>query len=293
MTEAAVILVLASGALHATWNFLVKRSGHKVIFFWGMALVGLILMGIPALGFAIFEGLGWVALGFGLGTMALHAVYGIGLTRGYHLGDLSSVYPVSRGIAPAVVPLLAVIIFGEVVSAPAWVGIFLIVTGIYVIHVDSRTWRDFTAPLRALKSPVTRVAIFTGLVISCYSLWDKAGLDNGVHPITLIGFTLIGNVIGLTPTIVRETGRELVTSEWKAHRRSIVAAGVLAPVGYTLVLIALTTSQVAYVAPAREIGIVIGTAMGVLWLGEGYGLTRIWGSVLIVMGAMLLAVAPS
>jgi uncharacterized membrane protein len=71
-----------------------------------------------------------------------------------------------------------------------------------------------------------------------------------------------------------------------------VAAGFLAPLGYTLVLIALTTSKVSYVAPAREVGIVLGTAMGVLWLGEGYGLTRIWGSALVVAGVITLALAP-
>jgi drug/metabolite transporter (DMT)-like permease len=248
-------------------------------------------MGIPAIGFAVVEGFGWIALAFGLGTAFLHAVYGIALTRGYRMGDLSSVYPVSRGIGPALVPFLAVILFDEVVSVPAAIGIAFVVLGIYVIHIDSRNWRDITHPLRELNTPVIRIAILTGVVISCYSLWDKAGLDNGVHPMTLIGFTLIGNVIGLSPA-VWSAERADITEEWSQSRGSILAAGILAPLGYTLVLIALTTSQVSYVAPAREVGIVMGTAMGVLWLGEGYGFMRIWGSVLIVAGVMTLALAP-
>jgi uncharacterized membrane protein len=109
---------------------------------------------------------------------------------------------------------------------------------------------------------------------------------------TLIGFTLVGNVLGLTPAIIWNTDRRRLTDEWNTNRRSIIAAGILAPLGYTLVLSALTTSQVSYVAPAREVGIVIGTAMGVLWLGEGYGLMRIWGSALIVAGVMVLALSP-
>jgi uncharacterized membrane protein len=292
MTGLAFALVILSGAIHATWNFLVKRSGHKVIFFWLMAVTGLILVALPALGFAIAEGFGWTALGFALGTAVLHAVYGISLTRGYYLGDLSSVYPISRGIGPALVPLLAVMLFDEVISVPAGLGIAFVVLGIYVIHIDARSWRGITQPIRSLNTPATRVAVFTGFVISCYSLWDKAGLDHDVHPMTLIAFTLIGNVVGLSPAIIWNTDRKRLASEWSAHNRSIVSAGILAPLGYTLVLIALTTSQVSYVAPAREVGIVIGTAMGVLWLGEGYGLTRIWGSVLIVAGVMILALAP-
>jgi uncharacterized membrane protein len=52
------------------------------------------------------------------------------------------------------------------------------------------------------------------------------------------------------------------------------------------------TSRVSYIAPAREVGIVLGTAMGVLLLGEGYGLTRIWGAALIVAGCITLGLAP-
>ncbi len=292
MTSLAVVLVLTSGVLHATWNFLVKRSGHKVIFFWAMATVGLAAFAAPAVAFAIVDGFGWTALGFALGTTVLHAIYGIALTRGYYLGDLSSVYPVSRGMGPALVPILAVIIFDETVSLEAGIGIGLVVLGIYAVHIDSRFWRDLGHPLKALTTPATQVALFTGLVISCYSLWDKAGLDHDIPPMTLIGFTLIGNVVGLTPAIIWATDASRLRTEWRTHRLSIVAAGLLAPLGYTLVLIALTTSKVSYVAPAREVGIVLGTAMGVLWLGEGYGLTRIWGSGLVVAGVITLALAP-
>jgi drug/metabolite transporter (DMT)-like permease len=292
MTGLAFALVITSGVIHATWNFLVKRSSHKIIFFWTMALTGLVVFAAPAAAFAVADGVSRTALAFGLGTAVLHAVYGISLTRGYYLGDLSSVYPISRGMGPALVPLLAVPIFGETVSAIAWAGIGLVVVGIYATHIDARFWRDLSHPLKTLAAPAARVAIFTGLVISCYSLWDKAGLDHGLPPMTLIAFTLGGNVLGLMPAIIWGTEPGQIKAEWGAHRTSILVAGVLAPLGYTLVLLALTTSQVSYVAPAREVGIVAGAAMGVLWLGEGYGMTRIWGSALIVAGVITLALAP-
>ncbi|MEK7247098.1 MAG: hypothetical protein AAB092_01355, partial [Chloroflexota bacterium] len=95
MTTAAFGLVLASALMHATWNFLLKRSTHKVIFFWGMSAVGLAGLLIPAIVFAIVDGFSWELLGYGMGTAALHSVYGVLLTRGYSVGDLSSVYPIS------------------------------------------------------------------------------------------------------------------------------------------------------------------------------------------------------
>lgn len=291
MTTAVLALVLCSAVIHASWNFLVKRSGHKVVFFWVMAAAGLPLVAGPAIFFAVREDFGWTQLAYCLGTTTLHALYAITLTRGYYLGDLSSVYPVSRGIGPALVPLLAVIFLGESVSAPAVVGIGLVVIGILAVQIDTRFLGDMAHPFRALTTPAMRVAIATGLVISCYSLWDKAGLNHDVPPLTLLLFTVIGNFVGLLPAVWRlDPG--ILRQEWSNHRQSMLTAAVIAPLGYALVLIALTTSRVSYIAPSREVGIVIGTAMGVLLLGEGYGLTRIWGSALVVAGVIVLAVAP-
>ncbi len=57
-------------------------------------------------------------------------------------------------------------------------------------------------------------------------------------------------------------------------------------------LAALTTSRISYVAPTREVGIVIGAALGVMLLGEGYGRWRIAGAVLILAGVLSLGLAP-
>jgi drug/metabolite transporter (DMT)-like permease len=67
---------------------------------------------------------------------------------------------------------------------------------------------------------------------------------------------------------------------------------VLAPLAYVLVLVALTTSRISYVAPVREVGIVIGAALGVMLLGEGYGRWRIAGAVTILAGVLTLGLAP-
>lgn len=292
MTSAALALVLASAVIHATWNFLVKRSSHKIVFFWAMSAVGLVAFSGPALYFAVAEDFGWKQLAYCCGSATLHAMYAVTLTRGYHIGDLSSVYPVSRGIGPALVPVLAVVFLDEHVSGLAVVGIGLVVAGIFAVQIDSRFLRDLTHPFRAFATPAMAVAVATGVIISGYSLWDKAGLNHDVPPMTLLAFTMIGNFCGLLPAILFQTGAATVREEWRANERSILAAGILAPLGYALVLIALETSRVSYIAPAREVGIVMGTAMGVLLLGEGYGLTRIWGSALVVAGVLVLAVAP-
>ena len=287
VTALALVLVLASAVMHAGWNFLAKRSDDNIAFLCGMAGVGTAIVIVPGIVSGAIEGFRWEWLLWGAGTAVLHAVYIIALSNGYRLGDLSSVYPISRGMGPALVPILAVPLLGESVSAVAAVGIVLIVVGIYAMHIDSRIWRDISHPARTLATPATRMALLTGLIIACYTIWDKAALDDDIPPMTLIIFSMAANFLVLAPL-----ARGRAADEWRKDWRPIVLAGVLTSVSYAFILIALTTSQVSYVAPSREIGIVFGTAMGVFLLGEGYGLTRIWGSALIVCGVIVLAVAP-
>jgi drug/metabolite transporter (DMT)-like permease len=291
VTTLAFALVLSSAFMHATWNFLLKRSHNKQVFFWCICAVGLVLIIIPAVVFAVLDGITWQLAVYGLGTMSLHGIYATAITRGYHLGDLSTFYPVSRGMGPALVPILAIMLLGEHVSVMGGVGIAVVLLGIYVIHIDSRIWRDLSHPARTILGPSTRLALLTGLVIASYTLWDKNAVDHDVSPMTLNGFSMMGNFLALTP-VVLAAGATAVRDEWSRHSRSIVAAGVLAPLGYALVLFAMTTSRVSYITPVREVGIVIGTLLGVWVLGEGYGWNRVAGSVLIVAGVITIALAP-
>jgi drug/metabolite transporter (DMT)-like permease len=291
MSTVALALVLSSAVMHASWNYLVKRSNDKVLFFWAMAAVGFVGLLLPGIALALYDGFTPTMLGFACISVCLHASYAVTLTASYRLGDLSSVYPISRGMGPALVPLLAVILLGESVSGVAVVGIVLVVLGIYATHIDTRFLRDLSHPLRMMAQPGTRVAFLTGLIIAGYTISDKVAINHDLNPVTLSLFDTTGNVLGLLPALAG-AGIVALKSEWRLDTKRIVAAGILAPTGYLLVLFALTTTRVAYVAPSREVGIVIGAALGVFLLGEGYGLTRIWGSALVVAGVVVIALAP-
>ena len=290
MTTAALLLVFTSAIFHASWNFLLKRSDHKTAFLFSLGVVSFTVFLIPAVVATSIEGIGARGLMFGVVTALLHGVYGLSLSRSYQLGDLSTVYPISRGMGPALIPLAAVIFLGERASLAAGFGIALVVLGVYAINIEAGSVRDLLQPLRSLNRPATRIALLTGALIATYSLWDKAALDD-LSPLTLNQFAMAGHVLVLAPIALHHGGRA-VRHEWRERRVSILAAGVLAPLAYVLVLVALTTSRISYVAPVREVGIVIGAMLGVMLLGEGYGRWRIAGAVTILAGVLTLALAP-
>jgi drug/metabolite transporter (DMT)-like permease len=290
MTTAAFLLVLASALCHSTWNLLLKRSTHKVSFLACAGAFGAAVFFIPALIAAISEGIGRTAVALGLVTACLHSLYGLSLARGYRLGDLSAVYPVSRGTGLALIPILAVVLLDESISSLAWVGIALVFAGVYAVHLDPRAPRDLLAPLRSLNGPAGRAALITGAIISAYSLWDKNALDE-VTPLVLNQFAMTGHLAILVPLLLVDGGR-LVKAQWSESRLAIFSAGILIALAYVLVLLALQTSNVSYVAPSREIGIVFGAFFGSSLLAEGSARMRITAAGLIAFGVIVLAIAP-
>src|SRR5262249_61564717 len=78
--------------------------------------------------------------------------------------------------------------------------------------------------------------------------------------------------------------------EWRDHRAEAIGVAVLAPLSYILVLTAMQFTPVSYVAPAREISILIGTAMGTRLLAEGDVHRRLAAAAAMVVGVVVLAV---
>jgi len=290
MTAFALVLVLGSAICHASWNFLLKRSEHKLAFLGSAGVIASLTLLGPAIVVVAVDGVTGTAIAFGCVTATIHGVYGLSLARGYRLGDLSSVYPVSRGVGLALIPIGAALLLDEHISAIAVLGIAMIAAGVYALHIQPHAARDLAAPLRALNQPAGRTALVTGVLIASYSLWDKNALDE-VSPVVLNQFAMTGHAL-ITTTVASQTNPDGIRWEWRSHGWSIVAAGVLIQLAYLLVLIALQTSRVGYVAPSREVGIVFGAALGVVLLGEGFGLRRIWASLAVVAGVIVLALAP-
>jgi drug/metabolite transporter (DMT)-like permease len=91
----------------------------------------------------------------------------------------------------------------------------------------------------------------------------------------------------LTPLAVRRRGKVLAI--WREHKIEALGVAVLSPLSYILVLTALVFTPVSYVAPAREISILIGAAMGATLLAEGDVRRRLVAATVMVLGFAALA----
>ncbi|HEY82014.1 MAG TPA: EamA family transporter [Dehalococcoidia bacterium] len=228
---------------------------------------------------------------FIFGTAILHALYFVFLGRSYTYADLSLVYPVARGTGPALVPVIGVLLLKEILTTLAIVGIISVVLGIFTVYWWGQFQKVLHDPFRFFREAGARYALLTGLVIAVYSVWDKMGVSY-VNPFLYMYFLVLGSTLFLAPYVYRTHGTKAIRTEMKENTGSIIISGLLLFIAYGLILFALQFSRVSYIAPAREVGIVIGVLLGTFMLGEPFGKGRVLGSCLIVFGLVLISLAP-
>jgi drug/metabolite transporter (DMT)-like permease len=271
-------LVILAAFAHAGWNLLAKHATGGAAFVWLSAVAGTLLY-VPVLviALAVHPGrLGWTAIGFMVGSGALHALYFVLLQRGYAAGDLSLVYPLARGTGPLLSTIAAILIFGERPSALALAGAGLIVVSVLALVPRGGGGRG------------AGFALLTGAAIAGYTLWDKQAVGPlALSPIVYYWGTNVANAALLTPLMLRR--RAAVKEAWTSSRRQALGIGVLSPLAYVLVLFALARAPVSYVAPARETSILIGTVLGTTVLAEGDARRRLAAAAAIVAGVSALA----
>ena len=290
MTPLALSLVLLSACSHSIWNFLLKGSTNREVFTWWM-LISISILLIP-LGVILFlrEPFTTIGLLFIFGTVILHILYYILLARGYASADLSLVYPIARGMAPILVPILGIFVLNERVSSIGLIGILIIILGIGIVYWWGRIKEIIREPLQFLREPGLRYAVGTGIIIAIYSIWDKVGVSH-INPVMYMYSMTLGTAISMFPIILRLHGMPSIQAEWNLNKARILGAGAFDFLSYVLILTALTFSPISYIAPAREIGIVLAVLLGSLLLKEPFGKGRILGSLMIILGVSLVALA--
>jgi drug/metabolite transporter (DMT)-like permease len=281
MTPLALGLVLAAAGIHATWNLLAKRVGGGTPFVWLFGSVAVVLYAplAAAIVLLVKPPLGLLQILFLFGTGVLHLVYFVLLQGGYRSGDLSLVYPLARGTGPMLSAAAAILFFGERPGPVAIAGILLVGTGIVLLTAKPASFRAPGARRAIL------YALLTGAAIASYTLWDKRAVTAlAVPPVLLDWGSNAVRTLLVAPVALRQI--EEVRAVWRAHRREVILVGLFTPLAYILVLTALVFTPVSYVAPAREISILVGTVMGTRLLAEPDAPRR-----LVAAGAMVLGVA--
>jgi drug/metabolite transporter (DMT)-like permease len=288
MSGAALLLVIAGAIVHATWNMVAKRvsGGAPFVFLYGLvslvitvpiAVTAWVLNPTP-----IDTALVLVAAASG----ALHLVYSLVLQRGYQVADFSVVYPVARGTGPLLSVAGAIVLLGEAPSQVGWLAIAAIVTGVFII---AKGPRRPTGDAAALLRGVVWGSL-TGLFIASYSVVDGWAMKVlGASPLVFYAMGFGFRTLLLAPSAW--SARQALQARWRSDRGSILIVGSLVPLAYLMILYAMRLAPLSYVAPAREVSMLLGAYIGARFFGEPDLRARMVGASIMVAGVAGLAFA--
>jgi drug/metabolite transporter (DMT)-like permease len=285
MTGWALTLILAAAVIHASWNLINKQASGHATFTWLVAVLSAVFYAPATITIIeIFQlKINFITVGMMAGSAALHTAYFVLLNQGYRAGDLSLVYPLARGTGPLLSSVAAIVLLGERPSLIAVVGALLIIGGVIILTTNLSRLRETAAREAVI------YALVTGLFIAAYTIWDKQAVSYfGIAPLVLDWGANVGRAILLSPFAIKYSDQTI--AEWREHKYEAIAVAVLIPLSYILVLTAMRFTPVSYVAPAREISILIGTAMGTRLLAEGDAGRRFVAACAMVLGVVALAI---
>jgi len=279
MTPPIVALVLLAALLHATWNAMAKSGGTPAFSIASYRLVSAVccLPLLYLLPLPLAES--WPML---IASMILHTVYYVTLSRAYHVGDLSQVYPLFRGLAPVLVVAGAAAFAGEYLGTGAMLGIGLVSAGLISISFGG-------GPLGKIPAPALGWGLATSVLIAAYTIADGLGVRAAGNAFAYIAwlFVLEPIPIGGWLLLRRRAG-------WFAYLRAkpgkIAAGALFAAAAYAMVIYAMGAAPMGLVSSLRETSVIFAALIGSLLFREPFGRQRVIAAVLVCFGVALIKI---
>jgi drug/metabolite transporter (DMT)-like permease len=284
MSITALMLVLLASITHAAWNYLAKQTQGGVAFLWLIYSLSTVIFLPVVIFFTFTKPVDFTTTMIAVCAISggLRLLYFVVLQAGYRKSDLSVVYPLARGSAPLFATIGAIVLMHEQPTPNTIGGLIMIIAGVIVITKPSTFHLDVK-----LKTGII-YGLATGLIIAVYTLWDKLAIDH--FELAPLSITFSSHVLGailLAPKALQD--KNAIRLELKSHLKHMILIAILSPVSYLLVLVAMKTTDVIYIAPAREVSILFGVLIGGQLMAEKDTGRRLIASTFILAGIVILA----
>lgn len=290
MSTLALCFIVFSALMHVLWNVQVKQSRDKTIFIWWMFIASSLLLNLllPFLVDPFPRPTGKVLLLAFSGAVCF-VLYHLFNGRAYRDGDLSLTYPLAQ-TSMIYVPLWGALVLHEQMTFYGIVGILSIVLGAYTVQLPELSWSALLRPVRNISNPSVRAALAAGFIYSIGSILDKKGVSC-YQPFYFTYLLVMMMVVVMTVNLCRRRYRGRILREWQHNRRLIVWSGPVMLGSFISFRYGLSLAPVGYAVAVRQVNVLLGVLIGVLFLKETCGRVRSLAAAMILAGVVLIRMA--
>lgn len=220
-----------------------------------------------------------------IGAFVIHTAYKLLQAQAYTKGAYTVVYPVVRGTGPFFAVIGAYLIFDETFSATQWVGVGVLMSGIFGLAVYNLI---FLKAERDTLAAALGLAVITGLFVALYTTYDAYGIRATADPFTFLAwFFMIDGIV--MPVIAALRYRTMIHKPAIAPlMRRGVSGGFIAFLSFGSIMLATRLDKVGEAAVLRETSTVFAAAIGWIFLRETVGPRRLALMALIAAGAVIV-----
>ncbi|MFD0859361.1 EamA family transporter [Roseovarius aquimarinus] len=215
----------------------------------------------------------------------IHTGYKLLQAMAYSRGAFTVVYPVVRGTGPLFTVIGAYLIFGETFNAVQWMGVAVLLSGIFGLAAYNLATLDAA---RDTLPAALALAFMTGLLVAAYTTFDAYGIRATADPFTFLAwlFFIDGWVMALI-ALGRWRRMEAPPAPGPLMLRGVIG-GIVAFFSFGAILLATRLDSVGEAAVLRETSAVFAALIGWLFLGETVGPRRTALMALIAAGAVIV-----
>jgi len=281
--QAALYLAVMAAFLHAVFGAL-QKGRHDPWLSRGAIDASYTLMAAP---FALFvvpwpEPHMWPIFA---AVFVIHVGYKVLQAMAYSKGSYTVVYPVVRGTGPLFTVIGAYLIFGETFTGTQWLGVVVLLTGIFGLAAYNLAYLETARDTLKL---ALALAVTTGVFVAIYTTYDAYGIRATANPFTFLAWFFMFDGL-VMPVIAALRWRNMAQRPTLAPLmlRGVIG-GLVAFGSFGAILMATRLGKVGEAAVLRETSTVFAAVIGWLVLKESVGPRRVVLMALIALGAVIV-----
>lgn len=287
MSIEGFLYILLSAFFHVLWNTFLKGAPDKT-----NAIVS--IMGVAALGMSLCTwliGMTGKAFQANLILSALTAgffffLYQHLVAKAFVRGELSRIYPLTV-TGPIYIAVWSFFLLQERISLLGGLGIMLIIYGAVTIQTNS-----LLLPLNQilgdnLKRSGALYALMAAFFYSFGAVADKIGVTLGQVSAYTMDLCLVMAIFHFTLMTLQNRSRSVLKTII-SHPFLVLGGGLAMMFSFISFRLGLQEVYASYASALRQVSTLFGIGIAYFIFREPFGLTRILGTLLIVLGAVCL-----